>query len=75
MLRELLSIFRSDDPLATMGSDFTDMLGLSRDLTLAAGRIYFGHEVSPEERTRLFKQDLKIIRSLAKEMYHADQVE
>ena len=60
MFRELLSIFRSDDPLTTMGSDFTDMLGLSRELTLEAGRIYFGHEVSPEERTRLFKRDVKI---------------
>ncbi len=60
MLRELLTIFRSGDPLASMGSDFTKMLALSRDLTLEAGAVYFGSEVNPEERTRLFKKDVVI---------------
>jgi len=60
MLRELLTIFRSDDPLAAMGKDFTTMLELSRDLTLEAGHIYFGSEVNPEERTRLHKRDVAI---------------
>jgi phosphate transport system protein len=60
MLRELLTIFRSGDPLASMGSDFTKMLALSRDLTLEAGVVYFGSEVNAEERTRLFKQDVAI---------------
>lgn len=60
MLRELLTIFRSGDPLASMGGDFTKMLALSRDLTLKAGVVYFGSEVNPEERTRLFKKDVAI---------------
>ena len=60
MLRELLTIFRSGDPLASMGKDFTTMLELSRDLTLEAGRIYFGTDVNPEERTRLHKRDVAI---------------
>lgn len=60
MLRELLTIFRSGDPLAEMGSNFTRMLGLSRDLTLEAGQIFFGHQVAPEERTNLAKRDVKI---------------
>jgi phosphate transport system protein len=60
MLRELLTIFRSGDPLGSMGSDFTKMLALSRDLTLEAGVVYFGSEVNAEERTRLFKQDVAI---------------
>ena len=60
MLHELLSIFRADDPLGVMGRNFAEMLGLSRDLTLEAGNVYFGKETSPEERTRLSKQDVKI---------------
>ncbi|MCH7563697.1 MAG: hypothetical protein IH968_07720 [Gemmatimonadetes bacterium] len=73
MLRELLTIFRSGDPLASMGKDFTKMLALSRDLTLKAGVAYFGSEVNPEDRTRLFKKDVainKLERKIRKRVIH-----
>lgn len=61
MLRQLLSIFRSDDPLGQLASHFAEMLRLARDLTVRAGDIYFSDTpASPEERTEIFKQDIRI---------------
>jgi phosphate uptake regulator len=62
MLRQLLRIFRadSDSPLAVMGRDFGTMLGLARDNTLAASEIFFRAEASPEERSRIYAQDVQI---------------
>ena len=42
MLRELLSIFKaSDDPLHEMGQNFSRMLQLTDDMSIAAGQIFF----------------------------------
>ena len=61
MLRELLRIFRTGSgPLGAMGKDFARMLALARDNALAAGEIYFGERASPEERSRIYAQDVEI---------------
>jgi phosphate uptake regulator len=61
MLRELLSIFRSDTPLAGMGENFTRMLTVTRETTLQAGEIYFAGEAArPDERTQIYKKDVEV---------------
>ena len=60
MLRELLSLFRKTAPLEDLGRDFIQMLELSRDLTVAAGEIYFREERSPEERSDIYRRDMKV---------------
>ena len=60
MFRELISIFRGDNPLGRMGDNFTKMLGLARDQTVRAGQIFFRKPASPEERTQIYKQDVKV---------------
>lgn len=60
MLREFLSIFRSDDPLGAMGESFARMLALTREMTVAAGDMYFHGTASPEERSRIYQQDIEV---------------
>ncbi|MGD8866875.1 MAG: PhoU domain-containing protein [Gemmatimonadales bacterium] len=62
MLRELLSIFRSDKPLAAMGQNFSEMLQITYQMTLKAGDIFFGQSVAPDERTQIYKQDVQVNR-------------
>lgn len=60
MFRELISIFRGDNPLGRMGDNFTKMLRLTQDQTVRAGQIFFSKPASPEERTQIYKQDVKV---------------
>ncbi len=60
MLRDLISIFRADDPLGRMGDNFAKMLRLTQDQTMRAGQIFFSKPASPEERTQIYKQDVKV---------------
>jgi phosphate uptake regulator len=60
MLRELLSIFRSERPLAEMGRNFTEMLKTTYEMTVSAGDVYFGDSESPEKRTFIYKQDVAV---------------
>jgi phosphate uptake regulator len=60
MLRELLSIFRSDEPLSVMGERFAEMLNLAQEMTLQAGDIYFRMDPEPEGRTRIYKADVQV---------------
>ncbi|MCH7684116.1 MAG: hypothetical protein IIB35_10445 [Gemmatimonadetes bacterium] len=60
MFRELISIFRGDNPLGRMGDNFAKMLSLTRDQTVRAGQIFFSKPASPEERTQIYKQDVKV---------------
>ncbi|MDH3457783.1 MAG: hypothetical protein OER90_13170 [Gemmatimonadota bacterium] len=60
MLRELLSIFRSNEPLAEMGQNFGAMLSLTQQMTIQAGEIFFRMDATPEERTALFKRDVQV---------------
>lgn len=61
MLRELLSIFRSDEPIAEMGELFSEMLKHTHEMTLQAGDIYFSESPpSPEHRTQIYKRDVQV---------------
>lgn len=60
MLREFLSIFRSGQPLEAMGENFAQMLKLTYEQTIQAGEIYFGKAASPDERTQIYKWDVKV---------------
>ncbi len=60
MLKELLSVFRSSDPLRAMGNNFAKMLGLAREMTLSAGEIYFGGAASGEARKVLYARDANV---------------
>ncbi len=60
MLRELLSIFRSEKPLAAMGENFARMLQMTYQMTLTAGEIYFGEASAPDERTQVYKRDVEV---------------
>ena len=71
MLRELLDLFRSDDAISRMGSTFSEMLVLARDLTLSAGEYYFESPPTPDERSAVYRQDVqlnKLQRSLRKQV-------
>jgi phosphate transport system protein len=59
MFKELLSVFRSDNALSLMGSDFNEMLDLTHDLTVRAGSLYFDGP-NPEERTEISRRDVKV---------------
>ena len=60
MLRELISIFKAANPLGRMGENFAKMLGLTQAQTVRAGKIFFSKSPSPEERTAIYKQDVKV---------------
>ncbi len=60
MLKQLISLFRSDQPLQVMGENFQEMLRLAYEMTLHAGEIYFGDIVSAEDRTSIYKRDIKV---------------
>ena len=60
MLRELLSIFRTYDPLRAMGQNFATMLTLACEMTVSAGEMFFTSAASPEARTDLYQHDVRL---------------
>lgn len=60
MLRELLSLFRSDDAISEMGNRFSEMLDLATELTLDAGNHFFDGPPTPEERTSVSQRDVQL---------------
>ena len=60
MLRELISIFKADNPLGRMGDNFSKMLNLTQAQTLRAGQTFFSKPPSPEECTAIYKEDVKV---------------
>jgi phosphate uptake regulator len=62
MLRELLRIFGSSDPLREMGDNFGRMLDLTREANLSAARIFFGESVGSAgaERAMLHERDAQV---------------
>ena len=60
MLRELLSLFRSNDAIADMGAGFSRMLELATELTLDAGRHFFDGPPTPDERTSVSARDVQL---------------
>jgi len=60
MLKELLSIFRAGEPLAEMGEKFSKMLGLTYDMTIVAGEVYFSDSLQADAKTAVYKTDVKV---------------
>ena len=60
MLKKILNLFRSEDALARMGQEFSEMLALSHGLTLDAGRILFKEASEGHHRAELSKRDVQI---------------
>ena len=62
MLRELISILRSRDPLRDMGKNFTEMLRKAQEAVVKAGDIYFDGETDPKARGRIYALDVEVNR-------------
>lgn len=60
MFRELLSIFSSDNPIARMGADFSEMLELAHELTALCGGFYFEKVPTADERSLVYSKDVQI---------------
>lgn len=60
MLRELIRIFRSGDPLRDMAAHFSEMLSIAGEITLKAGEMFFESRESPGARTLIYQQDVKV---------------
>ena len=60
MFKELLSVFRSSDPLRAMGTNFSTMLTLSYELVIAAGEMYFTGAASEDEHHALRRRDVRV---------------
>jgi len=60
MFKELLSVFRSSDPLRAMEKNFSAMLILSYEMVISAGEMFFRGSASPQERTDLHRSDVRV---------------
>lgn len=60
MLRQLLSVFRSDNPMHAVGTDFVRMIKLTEDMTLSAGHLFLGDEPAVLDRARLYEFDVQV---------------
>ena len=60
MLRALFSILRTHDPLQAIGESFGQMLKVTLEMTLSAGDMAFGGDVTPERRTRIYELDIEV---------------
>jgi len=60
MFEELLSVFRSSDPLRAMAKNFEEMLALTREMTTAAGDMFFSGGTTPQARTELYARDVRV---------------
>lgn len=60
MLRELLGIFRSSDPLHALGEHFVEMLRLTYAMCLEAGIVFFGGGQAGGDRQRIYASDTQV---------------
>jgi phosphate uptake regulator len=60
MLRDLMSLFGSNDAITRMGRDFSRMLDLTRELTLNAGTFFFDGPPTADERSSVYKADVEV---------------
>ena len=60
MLYELLTIFRSKNPMTAITKNFSRMLSLTHEMTLFASDIFFGRECTPDERKSIYEQDIQV---------------
>ena len=60
MLLELLSIFRTNNPLRAIGDNFARMFTTTNEMTISAGNMLFEGNASPESRTLLYQKDREV---------------
>jgi len=60
MFRELLSVFRSSDPLRAMEKNFSAMLIIGYEMVMSAGQMFFSGNATAEERTELYRRDVRV---------------
>lgn len=60
MLKELLSILRSEEPLKAVGANFSEMLEQCLDLVRRSGGVFFRHSISVDEREQIRRQDVRV---------------
>jgi phosphate uptake regulator len=60
MLKELLSLFGPHNPLSDMANEFTEMLSITCEQVLRAGEHCFGDAPTAEQRTALYRRDVKV---------------
>jgi phosphate transport system protein len=60
MFRELLSVFRTSDPLRAMEKNFSAMLIIAYEMVISAGSMCFSGEATPEARTELYQRDVRV---------------
>jgi phosphate transport system protein len=60
MIKQLISIFRGESPLQTASTSFTRMMELTQAMLIDASAAYWSGNQGPEERTRLYEQDVQV---------------
>tara|TARA_B100001123_G_scaffold356661_1_gene410439 strand:- start:1370 stop:2062 length:693 start_codon:yes stop_codon:yes gene_type:complete len=60
MLLELLSIFRTNNPLRAIGDSFAKMFTITNEMTISAGNMLFEGHANPELRTLLYQKDREV---------------
>jgi phosphate uptake regulator len=60
MFKELLSVFRSSDPLRAMEKNFSEMLIIGYQMVMSAGEMFFTGSATAEERTELYRRDVRV---------------
>ena len=60
MFKELLSVFRSSDPLRAMEKNFSAMLMLGYEMIVSAGEMFFTGSASSQGRTDLYGSDVRV---------------
>ena len=60
MFKELLSVFRSSDPLRAMEKNFSAMLTLGYEMILSGGEMFFTGIASSQDRTELYRRDVRV---------------
>ena len=62
MLSALMNLFRSDDPLASIASDFTRMMRVTYEMALTAGEVFSAGVARPGTRQSLYEVDIEVNR-------------
>jgi phosphate transport system protein len=60
MFKELLSVFRSNEPLRAVSKGFSQMLTLCYEMTASAGQMVVAGSASAQERTALYHRDVRV---------------
>ena len=60
MLRELVSILRTNDPLRAIGENFSKMFTITREMMVAAGEMLSEGKAAPEARTEIYQHDVEV---------------